>query len=314
VLLLLAAAAAAAFLLTRPDEVKVPAVVGQQAPDAAAALVNAGLKPKVERVRSDRVVGLVVRQDPPAGRTVEKTSTVTLFVSSGPGFTTVPDVTNKTQKEAVKELKAAGLFATIHDESSATVPTGRVIRTDPTPLNQVTRGSRVDVYVSSGPELVTVPDVAGKQRADAKAALEDAGLKVTVHEQDSTRPKGEVILQDPGAGSRVARGTRTTITVSRGTQKVDVPDVSGRTRSDAVSALRGAGFAVNVTEEVGTAQDQGRVIRQNPSGGSKQDKGSTVTIVVGKQCDASGSTGGGGSGGGNSGNPGGSTSNLPPCQ
>jgi serine/threonine-protein kinase len=304
ILLLLAGAAAAAFLLTRPDQVKVPTVVGQQAPDAAAALVNAGLKPKILRVRSDRQVGLVVRQDPLPGKKVEKTSTVKLFVSSGPGFTTVPDVTNLTQKQAVKKLKAAGLFATIHDEPSATVPSGRVIRTQPTALNQVSRGSRVDVYVSSGPELVTVPDVVGKQRADAQAALQDAGLKVTIHELDSTSPKGQTIAQDPGAGSRVARDTRATITVSKGTQKIAVPDVTGRKKNDAIGTLRSAGFAVRVTETVGTAAQQGKVISQSPSAGDKRDKGSTVTIVVGKKCAPSG------------GNPPTSTTsnNLPPCQ
>jgi serine/threonine-protein kinase len=305
VLLLLAAAAAAAFLLTRPDQVKVPSVVGQQAPDAAAALVNAGLKPQVLRVRSDRTVGLVVRQDPLPGKKVEKTSTVKLFVSSGPGFTTVPDVTSLTQAEAVKKLKKAGLFATIHDESSATVPSGRVIRTDPTPLNQVTRGSRVDVYVSSGPQLVTVPDVVGKQKADAQAALQDAGLKVTVHEASSSVAKGQTISQAPGAGSRVARGTRATITVSKGTQKITVPDVTGRKRSEAIGTLRNAGFAVRVTEVVGTDAQQGNVIDQSPTAGEKRDRGSTVAITVGKKCDASAG-----------GNPPTTTtsSNLPPCK
>jgi serine/threonine-protein kinase len=290
-------------------QVTVPNVVGRQASDAAAALVKAGLKPKILRVQSDQPVGQVVKQDPLPGRKIEKTSTVRLSVSSGPGLTTVPDVTGLPQKEAVKQIEKAGLFATIHQEHNAKVASGRVIRTDPTALNQVQRGSRVDVYVSSGPELVEVPNVVGDDRADARGTLEDAGLKVTIHEQDSSQPKDEVILEDPGAGSRVPRGTRTTITVSRGPQKIDVPDVSGQSRADAINTLRSAGFSVNVSEEVGTASDQGKVIRQSPGGGAKRDKGSTVSIVVGKQCDSSG---GGTPGGGTPG--GGGSSNLPPCQ
>jgi eukaryotic-like serine/threonine-protein kinase len=252
-------------------------------------------------VRSDTPVGVVVRQDPLPGKKVEKASTVKLFVSSGPGLTTVPDVTNMTQAKAVKKLKAAGLFATIHDESATTVPSGRVIRTDPTPLNQVTRGSRVDVYVSTGPELVTVPAVVGKQKADAQAALQDAGLKVTVHELDSKVTKGQVVSQDPGGGSRVARDTRVTITVSKGIQRVEVTDVKDYTRDEAVALLRSDGFAVRVVEIDGTEQQQRRVIRQSPSAGSKRDKGSTVTIYVGKRCSPSGAL---------------STTpnNLPPCQ
>jgi eukaryotic-like serine/threonine-protein kinase len=301
VLLLLAGAAAAAFLLTRPDEVKVPLVVGQQAPEATAALVKAGLKSKISRVTSDAPVGVVVRQNPRAGAKINKGTVVALVVSSGPGLTTVPDVTNVTQAKAVKKLKAAGLFATIHDESSANIQAGRVIRTDPTALNQVTRGSRVDVYVSTGPELVTVPAVVGKQKADAQASLQDAGLKITVHETDSRAAKGEVVSQDPGGGSRVARDTRVTITVSKGIQKVAVTDVKDYTRDEAVALLRSDGFAVRVTEIDGTEQQQRRVIRQSPSAGSKRDKGSTVTIYVGKRCAPSGA-------------PSTTPNNLPPCQ
>jgi eukaryotic-like serine/threonine-protein kinase len=304
ILLLLAGAAAAAFLLTRPDHVTVPTVVGKQAPVAAAALVDAGLKPQVKRVTSSSEVGLVVRQDPAGGKRVEKSSSVTLFVSRGPGFATVPEVSGLTKKEASKKLKDVGLFATFHDEPSASVTKGRVIRTDPTALNQVQKGSRVDVYVSTGPVLVSVPNVVGKQKADAEAALQDAGLKVTVHEQDSSQPKGRTIAQTPGAGSTVPRGSRVTITVSKGTQKVDVPDVKGRTKDEASGVLQGAGFTVRVVEIDGTASQQGKVIRQKPDAGAKRDKGSTVTIYVGKTCTpVSGGTGGGGSSGGGGGTP-----------
>ena len=95
---MLTGAAIAAFLLTRPEQVTVPQLVGKQAPDAAAALVNDGLKPKVFQVKSTRPVGLVVRQDPSAGQRLDKHSTVKLYVSNGPGYTTVPDVANKDRR------------------------------------------------------------------------------------------------------------------------------------------------------------------------------------------------------------------------
>jgi serine/threonine-protein kinase len=286
VLLLLAAAAAAAFLLTRPDEVTVPNVVGKQAPDAAQDLVSAGLKPKVLRVRSERPVGEVVSQLPRAGRRVEKTSTVTLSVSSGPGLTTIPDVTGLPQKEAVRQIDKAGLFSTLHSEHSAKVASGRVIRTDPTALNQVQRGSRVDVYVSSGPELVDVPEVIGDDRADARATLEDAGLKVTIHEQESSQPKGKVISQSPGAGSTVAKEARVTITVSKGTNKVKVPGVVGQSQADATAALEDAGFTVRVVPDDQVTPDQaGQVTHQDPAAGTEATKGSAVTIDVGTQPD-----------------------------
>jgi eukaryotic-like serine/threonine-protein kinase len=302
-LLLLAGAAVAAFLLTRPDQVRVPSVVGEQAPDAAASLLDAGLKPKLVRVRSDRPVGLVVRQDPLPGRKIEKGSKVKLFVSRGPGFTSVPEVAGFTQKQAIAALRKVGLFANSRYEHSATVAKGRVIRTDPKALDPALKGSRVDVYISSGPVIVTVPGVIGKQKADAQADLQDAGLKPLVHEAESTRPKGEVTAQNPGSGAQVPRGSRVTITVSKGTQKVEIPDVKGRSRDEASGILQGAGFTVRVVEIDGTEAQQDKVIRQKPDSGEKRNKGSTVTIYVGRTCNpptggAGGGSGGGGSGGG----------------
>ena len=300
-LLLLASAAAAAFLLTRPDQVKVPNVVGEQAPDAAARLVDAGLKPRVRRVRSEEAVGVVVRQSPPAGRTVEKTSRVTLSVSSGPGLTTVPDVSGLPQKEAVKQVEEAGLFATIHQEHSADISSGRVIRTDPTALNQVERGSRVDVYVSSGPELVNVPNVVGDDRADARATIEDSGLKVTIHRAESRRPEGQVISPSPGAGSTVARGSRVTIEVSTGVETVRVPSVRGQSEGAARAALEDAGFTVRVvTEESG--EPEGTVVRQSPGAGTRLEPGDTVTIYTAAPPSDEVDPGDGGTGGAPDGN------------
>jgi eukaryotic-like serine/threonine-protein kinase len=296
-LLLLAGAVAAALLLTSADQVTVPQVVGKQAPDAAAELVNAGLKPEVKRVQSDQEVGLVVRQDPEAKQKIEKGSVVNLFVSSGPGQVTVPDVTGKTQEDAIKELRKAGLFATIHDEHSTTVDEGRVIKTEPIALHQVDKGSRVDVYVSSGPEIVTVPAVVGKDQADAKGDLEDAGLRVTVHKEESDQPKDRVTGQDPGANSRVPRGSRVTITVSEGTKKVEVPDVEGRDQEDASNTLQDAGFTVRVIMIEGDADQEGKVISQSPGAGAERDRGSTVTIRVGKAPSDTGDGTGDGSGG-----------------
>src|SRR5438132_3019313 len=121
VLFLLLGGGALAFLLTRPDQVRVPNEVGRQAPQAAADLVNKGLRPQIVRMKSTRPIGIVVAQDPAAGRDIEKASTVKLRVSSGPGLTTVPDVTLKPLSQAIRLLKKKGLFANTSFEHSPTV-------------------------------------------------------------------------------------------------------------------------------------------------------------------------------------------------
>jgi serine/threonine-protein kinase len=294
-LLLLVGGAVAAFLLTRPDQVKVPGVVGQQAPQAYARLANAKLKPQVVTVKSTQSNGIVIRESPGAGKTVEVGSTVKLFVSSGPGMTTVPDVTGKPEAQAIRALKKAHLQANISAEQSDTVAKGLVIRTNPPGFSSVQVGSRVDLVVSSGPQQVTVPDVVGKQQPEAKAALQDAGFKVTTVQQDSTQPKDQVLSQSPTGGTTVNRGSRVTITVSKGTQKVAVPDVVGRTKDEASGILQGAGFTVNVVQMPGPDAQIGKVIKQKPAAGAQRKKGSPVTIYVGKKQSGTtpGSPGGG---------------------
>src|SRR5436305_7287901 len=281
ILFLLLGGAALAFLLTRPDQVKVPNEVGHQAPQAAADLVNNGLRPRIARVKSQRPVGEVVAQDPKAKANVEKGSSVKLLVSSGPGLTTVPEVGGKPVDKAIKELKKHGLFANTSFENSSSVSKGLVISTTPVALSQVPVGSRVQVIVSSGPKLVTIPDVTGKQDSVATATLQDAGFKVSEVKQDSNQPKGEVISQSPTSGVSLAEGTRVTITVSRGIPKVSVPDVTGKSTADATNTLKSAGFNVSVNELEASKDQVGKVISQSPGAGSQQDKGSTVTITVG---------------------------------
>jgi eukaryotic-like serine/threonine-protein kinase len=293
VLFLLLGGAALAFLLTRPDQVKVPNEVGREAPQAVAQLVKAGLRPEIVRVKSSRPIGIVVSQAPSGGTTVEKSSTVKLRVSNGPGLTSVPDVTGKPLDQAIRILKKNGLFANTSFEQSSSVSRGLVISTTPVALSQVPVGSRVQVVVSSGPQLVSVPDVVGKQENVATATLQDAGFKVSSVKQDSTQPKGQVLSESPSAGVKVAKGTRVTITVSRGTPQVSVPDVTGKSTSDATNTLRAAGFSVTVTEISGSADQAGKVIRQEPSAGSKENKGSNVTIFVGKKQKKGKKNGGG---------------------
>jgi serine/threonine-protein kinase len=303
-LLLLLGGGLLAFLLTRPEMVTVPNELGKQAPTAAADLVDAGLRPQIVRVKSDKQIGLVVAQDPPPGGSVEKTSTVKLSVSSGPGYTTVPDVTGKPLAKAIKLLKKQHLFANTSFDHSPSVPKGNVISTQPVALSQVLVGSRVAVVVSSGPEQATVPNVVGQQKPVAEAKLGDAGFRVTALEQSSDRPKGEVIAQSPGAGVTVDKGSRVTITVSKGPQKVKVPDVKGQTKSQAKSTLQAAGFTVTTKEQFTSDSTQvGKVIDQSPAAGTKVKKGSGVTITVGKACPPPSGGGGGGGGGGPSPSP-----------
>ena len=280
VLVLLGLALAAA--LWQPwgtDRVKVPNVVNQPEERATDRLEKAGFEVETRRVESDRQVGRVVSQDPAAGRRVDEGSTVELAVSSGPGQQLVPSVRNLPADQAVRELNDLGFRVTQDPIASSTVKEGVAVRTSPKEGELVPKGTRVRLFVSSGPPPVTVPSVIGQDKDDARETLEAAGFEVSAQNTDSDSPEGEVVGQDPAAGTSVDKGSRVTITVSRGPQEVDVPDVVGLDRAGARSALRGAGLGVEVVERQ-SPEPKGTVLSQSPSGGTSVPAGTTVTITV----------------------------------
>lgn len=284
-LLLVLGGAVLAFALTRPDMVDVPDVVGKSASQAVADLAKEGLEVEQKPVRDDLPLGTVVSQDPRAGKEVERGSTVTINVSSGPGKRLVPDVEGKSQEDAVRALTRAGFRFTLDEEPSSDRRKGLVTRTDPEGGTEVEAGSRVRVFVSSGPEQVQVPGVVGLRESEARAELRDADLRAVVNDVDSDDPKGRVTGQNPGEGTTVDKGSRVTINVSKGPEQVEVPNVEGESAADARGILEAEGFRVREREQPGPPEEVGLVVRQSPSGGDRP-KGSTVTIYVGVAEDA----------------------------
>jgi beta-lactam-binding protein with PASTA domain len=267
---------------TKTEHVEIPRVTGLDVGRARARLERKGLSVAVHDVRNKKDPGAVLGSDPAAGKSVDKGSKVTLLVSSGPGQVTVPTVTGFSESRAQKALAKVGFKYQSKEQSSDSVAKGRVIRTSPPSGTDAPYGSRVILVVSSGPEQVSVPSVVGLTLSSATNALESRGLNVSVTEQESDKPKDEVLSQSPSAGGKADKGTTITLTVSKGRSKVDVPDVVGLSAAKARARLTGAGFSVRVKERESDAAGDGKVVDQTPGGGAQRVKGSTVTIVVGK--------------------------------
>jgi eukaryotic-like serine/threonine-protein kinase len=269
--------------LTATETREVPRVVGQQLLEAREELERAGFEVEETRVRSEAPFDQVVDQDPNPGEEAEEGSPVVVEVSGGPGTVRVPTVRNLPVGVAIDELEDAGLKPQVDRRPSDSVREGRAIRTVPAAGEEVERGERVQLFVSSGPELVAVPDVVGLSRASAEAALSDAGLDVVIEEEASEEPEGDVISQSPTAGSEVERGANVTITVSTGLEEVTVPNVVGLAARDARAQLRAEGL-VPVEREVDVTDpsQDGVVTEQRPVAGIQLEEGREVIVVVGR--------------------------------
>ena len=261
------------LLVPTNKQVTVPRVVGESEQAAILALHRAGLKANPTLASSVRVAtGLVVTQSPPAGSDARKGSTVKIVVSGGPANVALPDVHGLHADEASSRLRNAGFVPEVHNTASTTVAPGVVIGTEP-PAGTVDRqGSNVTVLVSSGPALISVPDVTGESLSSAQATISDAQLAngAVTHEPSSSQSPDTVLSQEPKAGTEVHADTKVALVVAEApkAKPVTVPTVVGRTELSAEEILERAGFAPQVSSVVtGEASDVGRCCARAPAAG-----------------------------------------------
>ncbi|MFI1766962.1 Stk1 family PASTA domain-containing Ser/Thr kinase [Streptomyces sp. NPDC020800] len=262
---------------------KVPQVLAKTEDQARARLKAAGLD--VGRVRleyNDTVErGTVISTDPAVGARIRSNDSVTLVVSRGPEIVKVPDLAGVPLGKAQAKLKAAGLEpGMVNRAFSDSVARGSVIGTDPQAGIKRHAGSAIALLVSKG-SPIDVPDVTGDDLDEAKQELEDAGLKVTISAQqvNSEYDKGQVARQSPAGDSKAAEGDTVTLTLSKGPEMIEVPDVVGDSVDDATKALGDAGFEVK--EDRGLLGIFGDTVKkQSVQGGETAPKGSAITITI----------------------------------
>ncbi|MDO8211440.1 Stk1 family PASTA domain-containing Ser/Thr kinase [Conexibacter sp. CPCC 206217] len=283
-LLAIAGVAVAIVLLTQTKQVTVPGVVGQQMSAAQRRLDAAGLEWDIETVRSAKPVNEVVAQSPAQGRRVDEHSLVRLEVSGGPGTVDVPAVDGLPLAKATAKLQNAGLNVgdTIR-QADDTVPEGNVIRSSPAAGRNVERGGGVTLYVSTGPQQVSIPDVRGFTRTDAESTLAADGFRTSVTEQESTEvDPGDVISQSPEGGTDADPGSTIALVVARA-PPISIPDVVGQARADAEATLSGAGLTPRVSlQPVEDQAQDGIVLSQRPDQGATAARGAPVRIFVGR--------------------------------
>ena len=262
---------------------QVPALLTKTEAQARDRLDEAGLETgKVTYAYSDTVKrGTVIRTDPGVGARIRNNDSVSITVSKGPQTVKVPDVQGDALSNARTRLKAEGLQpGMVTREFSDDVPKGFVISTDPEDGTTLRAGSAIALTVSKGAP-VDVPDVTGEDLADARADLTEAGLKVKIATTrvNSEYDAGQVAKQTPAGDSQAADGDTVTLTISKGPEMIEVPDVTGDSVDDAKTELEAAGFQVD--EDRGLLGLFGDTVKkQSVKAGDTAPKGSTIKITI----------------------------------
>ena len=227
---------AIAYMLFRTPTHPIPDVAGLDRDAAVAEVDDFDWSISFEDVRSDDhpTPGEVVRTAPAAGDDLAEGSPLLIFVSEGPEFRQVPDLSGMTLADAQAEITSLKLEAGEPTQQfSETVPKGTVISSasgEGVPIGgDVLPGSEIALVVSAGPQPRTAPQLRGLSQGDATQVLTDIGLTIAVGDPvfDNDVPVDEVAAQSPAAGQPVARGGTITIRPSKGPDYVDMPDLSG---------------------------------------------------------------------------------------
>ncbi|WP_300364233.1 Stk1 family PASTA domain-containing Ser/Thr kinase [uncultured Subdoligranulum sp.] len=258
------------LLFSNRADVTIINFVGMTLDEYRASEYNTQLKlQEAEEYNSSYPAGTIIRQNPKAGRTVKEGQKITLTVSLGTQYVTIPETKNMVAEDAEQTLKDMGLRVLQKPMQDNTVANGAVIYTSPSAGETVEGDSTVIMYVSRAVIESTndVPSLTGKLLEDARNDVKGLNFSIRVIEQASTEPAGTVLSQLPAAGTKARVSSIITLVVSTG-----VPETPAETPTPSGDGT--------VQESWWWSADGSHQIHQLPDG--------TMWNENGERCDAQG--------------------------
>ncbi len=184
----------------------VPKVQNETLTAARAALQHVHLIPGTQQVGSNAPVGTVVGTNPPAGTTWPQTRTVTILIAGGPQL---PDFVGVNALTAQQWANQHGVTLQQQPDNNSQQPQGTITGQEPAARSLVRPGQTVIVKVSTGPQIVAVPNPVGMSVQQATQLLQAAGFQVQVNTYGpfdkvfdfspvNQAPRGSTIVLDVG--------------------------------------------------------------------------------------------------------------------
>lgn len=198
----------------------------------------------------------------------------------------VPNLLGQTESVGKKMCEGRNLvMVVVSQKHSEEYEEGEIMEQNIKAGTLVAKKTEIEVVICSGAEEVEMPDVSGKTQDEAWDVLKKMGFDKydVVTENSDEYDNGEVIGTTPAAGEKVTVDTTVTIIVSKGVEKVEVPDLENKTADQAKKLLTDAGLKDGgYTEEYSNSVEAGKVISQTVKAGKKVDSGTSVSYVVSK--------------------------------
>ncbi|WP_409305375.1 Stk1 family PASTA domain-containing Ser/Thr kinase [Peribacillus sp. SCS-155] len=204
-----------------PKEITVPDVRGETQDNAISKLLSAGLEYGETIEVDDEGVekGKVIKTDPEQGTKIKEGSRVDIYESAGKETITIPDYIGRDIDAYQSIIEGMGFKDfEINTKTSDNDPEGTIIDQNPLPGSDVVPSdTNFTVTVSQGPEKVNVEDLSGYTESQLKDYEDRTDLNIDISsENHESIPKGKVISQDPGAGTKVDKNSTVQVVLSKG--------------------------------------------------------------------------------------------------
>lgn len=255
---------------------------------AALALSDLELEKKSESFSEDVPQNYIISQEPKAGTQIAKGSMVEAVVSKGKEISpivAVPNLIGLNISDATKIINEASLkISDTLNEPSDFFESGIVTFQDPPPGKEIKINEAVKLKISSGKNIVMVPNIIGYDYLYVISQLEAMGLNVNIKRVPSTDSlPGKVLRISPEAGTKVKEGDLISIYIATTEQMILLPDVTQLSVDKAVSILQ----SLNILYDISNIEAQydiqkNLVMSQYPGPDTYISIGEKVLLLVGK--------------------------------
>ena len=278
-------------IVQQGEDKGIPDVVGMTVEQAEEALKDLGVTIVVARqeeaLKYDK--GYIFKQLTAKGTELPEGAKLQVYVSTGLKEIEIPDVSNKTEEDAIKALVDAGFEEKnikVKTEEHMTVKKDLVTRTDPEAGEGKNYKARITIYISTGVGKTFMPDIVGLSREDAEKALKDAGLVGEAVEVNSEEEEGTVLEQEIEESTELDKGTTVKYVVSIGKEKIQIPaneQFAGKTYAEVVKMIEDLDANFIITEKSTASYKYKKdLVVSVDKAGEAVEEGTTITIYISK--------------------------------
>jgi serine/threonine-protein kinase len=199
-------------------------------------------------------------------------------------YTVAPELVSLSKAEAEAQADRGGFTLRYAEPRyDDKIRRDAVLAQDPASAERIVKGGTITLTLSLGPERVPVPDVVGKDFELAEEDLRNAELEVAkgATRYDDNLPEGVVLETDPKVGTPLKPGEKVTVVLSRGKAPVSVPNLVGKSLTDARATLAQLGLTpVETYKDSEKPRDE--VLGQSPAHGTGVERGAQVKLELSK--------------------------------